>query len=65
MFRTVAHVHASTYYRQKLQFTFGNQLLTVNHEKTCSFCQKPEYLQVVNYSAVAQLRGIKSTQQDI
>ena len=34
----------------------------VNHEKTCSFCQKPEYLHVVNYSAIAQLRDIKSTQ---
>ena len=28
----------------------------VNHEKACSFCQKPEYLHVVKYSAIAQLR---------
>ena len=28
----------------------------VNNEKACSFCQKPEYLHVVKYSAIAQLR---------
>ena len=40
---------------------------TLKHEKTCSFCQKPEYLKnfvknVVNHSAIAQLHGIKLTQ---
>ena len=34
----------------------------VNHENTCSFFQKPENVHVVNYSAIAHLRGIKSTQ---
>ena len=28
---------------------------TVKHDKTCSFFQKPEYLQVVNHSAIAQI----------
>ena len=31
----------------------------VNHEKTCLFCQKPEYLHLVNYSAIAQIHDIK------
>ena len=58
MFQTVAQVQAATQYRQKL-----NHLLkvtnTVKHEKTCSFCQKPESLQVVNNLAIGQLRGMK------
>ena len=32
---------------------------TVKHEKTCSFCQKPEFLHLVNNLAIAQLPGIK------
>ena len=35
---------------------------TVKHEKTCSFCQEPEYLHVVNHSAIPQLSRIKLTQ---
>ena len=35
---------------------------TVKHEKTCSFCQKPEYLHVGNTSAIAKLPGIKLIQ---
>ena len=35
---------------------------TVKDQRTCSFCQKSEYLHVVNHSASAQLRGIKVTQ---
>ena len=33
----------------------------VNHEKTYSLGQKPEYLHVVNNSAIARLRPVKST----
>ena len=32
---------------------------TVKHKKTCSFCQKAEYLHVVNNPGIAQLPGIK------
>ena len=35
---------------------------TVKHEKTCSFCQKPECLHVVNNLVIAQLPGIKLIQ---
>ena len=35
---------------------------TVKHEKTCSSCQKPDCLHVVNNSAIAQLTGIKLIQ---
>ena len=34
----------------------------VKHEKTSSFCQKGECLHAVNYSATAQLLGIRLTQ---
>ena len=58
MFRTVAHVQTSSLPLE----TVTN---IVKHEETCLFCQKSEYLQVVNHSAIAQLRGFKLTQQDI
>ena len=35
---------------------------TVKHEKTYSFCRKPEFLHVVNNSSIAQLRDIKLIQ---
>ena len=38
---------------------------TVQYEKTCSFCQKPECLHEINNSAIAQLPGIKLIQLDI
>ena len=37
----------------------------VKHKKTFLFSQKPEYLHVVNHSAIAQLRGIKVSKLDI
>ena len=59
MFRTVTQVLAAAQYRQKLKYYLPN---TVKHEKTCSYCQKPECLHVVNKSAIAQLPGIKLIQ---
>ena len=42
---------------------FETVTYTVKHEKTCSFCQKPESLHIVNNSAIAKLCGIKLIQQ--
>ena len=52
MFRTIVQVQAKT----KAFETVTN---IVKHERTCSFCQKPECLLLVNNSAIAKLRGIK------
>ena len=48
---------------RNLSLPFETVTNIVKHEKTCLFCQKPEYLHVVNHSEIAQLRGIKLTQQ--
>ena len=62
MLRTVAQVQAATQYRQKRNYYFLKHLLTVKHEKTCSFCQKPKCLHLINNSAIVHLRGIKLIQ---
>ena len=56
-YRLVAEVTFNT--GRNLSLPLETVTNTVKHEKKCSFCQTPEYLHVVNYSAVAQLRGIK------
>ena len=60
MLRTIAHRHQLNTGRN-LSLPLETVTNIVKHEKTCSFCQKPEYLDVVNHSAIAQLRGIKLT----
>ena len=41
---------------------FETVTYTVKDEKTCSFCQKPESLHIVNNSAIGKLCGIKLIQ---
>ena len=50
MFRTVAHVQTSTYTGRNLSLHLETVTNIVKHEKTCSFCQKPEYLPVLAFS---------------
>ena len=54
MFPTVAQVYAATQCKQKLNYLL-KVTNTVKHDKTCSFCQKPECLHIVKYSATGQL----------
>ena len=64
MLQTIAHRHQLNTGRN-LSLPLETVTNIVKHKKTFLFSQKPEYLHVVNHSAVAQLRGIKVSKLDI